>query len=590
MDALRLALAALLSLACGCATKEMKTTPFYEGSESAFRVRAEDRVNVWPLAYWRDPACSVAWPLISFGDDHFAFRPLYSQYRQGGSGAPYDEYNVLWPLGQADLSSGDYTAFPFFWGDGYFAAFPEVLLTDRLTVVLPFAMDSTRTGSSGTLFPLVFWSHERDDRSFTLLPVYSYSRTPERNWLWGACGLFGRYESGTGKYAHWALPIYFANRDSVLSVPWSRFESFDGSDVVDAYRCGLGGRTRHVGLYRSSWAVPLYYHDERRLVTPIFGKSSGSDWIMPLYYRDGHSLFTLAYAEWDNPETDVRGLISPPLLTWASWSTNTCRSSWGALAGLVGATSNATGMHRKSWALPFYWSDAERDFWSLPYGWTGGGTSQTNTWWATPLVGTRSGRETGWWAFPLYDSSEDADYVRLAGLADETALPPDVDLDARCETWGKRDILFSRHFRGVLCGRGFGSESNRYVVVETGRTGNPLLYWQTSERRSSYDAESRAKTSDRESVDAYLLGFLYTYSSERDLVIGTESSRHRVLWKVWDWRRTGEDVRLDAIPGLTYDARSDGYSKTSFLWRFFRWESDPADGTEVDFLFLPVWR
>ena len=85
----------------GCKMKEFSSSPFYEGNEVKFTGAVEDRVNLWPLAYWREPVGSIVWPLISWGDDHLALRPVYSQYKQDGSGE-YDEFNFLWPISQFD--------------------------------------------------------------------------------------------------------------------------------------------------------------------------------------------------------------------------------------------------------------------------------------------------------------------------------------------------------------------------------------------------------------------------------------------------------------------------------------------------------
>ena len=109
-------IALAIALLAGCATKEMKSTPFYEGSDVVYAGRPEDRVNVWPIAYWREPAGSVLWPITSFSDDHFALRPIYSQYKQDGKDGSFDEFNFLWPLCQADTKNDDYFVFPFFWG------------------------------------------------------------------------------------------------------------------------------------------------------------------------------------------------------------------------------------------------------------------------------------------------------------------------------------------------------------------------------------------------------------------------------------------------------------------------------------------
>ena len=578
---------AALAVAAGCKTKEMSSTPFYEGDEGIYTGRAEDRVNLWPLAYWREPACSVAWPIVSFSDDHFALRPLYSQYRQGGRGAPYDEYNTLWPLCQADFADGDYRAFPFFWGEGYFAFFPLALLKVDTTIVFPLMMNGSC--SEGCLFPLVWWTRERGERAFTLFPLYSYSWTPERMRLWGACGLFGNHRPDTGEHAHWILPFYYANRTGLYSVPWSRVESFDG-DVVDAYVCGLGGRTTSGGAYRSSWAAPFYYHDEEKLITPLFGKSADSDWVMPLYYRDGHSFFTLPYASWDNPETETRGFLSAPLLTWATWSTNSCRSSWGTLGGLVSANSNATGERHGSWAFPLYYGDAGKSFVSLPYGWIGGGTPQTNTWWATPLVGTRSGDRTGWWAFPLCDIWKDADFDGLYTLPKEGMLSGDIAAGSRFRAEDRMDILLTCYSKVASGWRGYGVESNRFEVASSRQFGTLILSgWETT-RRVKYDMATRKKLSDAEKSEASLMWMLYTYGRDADVLSGRHVKRHNVLWKLWDWEERDGDVRLDAFPGFAYDAKSDGYVKASLLWRLFRYERSPVADAAVDVLFIPVWR
>ena len=62
----------------GCKMKEFSSSPFYEGNEVKFTGAVEDRVNLWPVAYYREPVGSLAWPLISWGDDHLALRPFYS--------------------------------------------------------------------------------------------------------------------------------------------------------------------------------------------------------------------------------------------------------------------------------------------------------------------------------------------------------------------------------------------------------------------------------------------------------------------------------------------------------------------------------
>ena len=105
-----------MGLLAGCATKEMESTPFYTGERASYTGPVEERVNVWPVVYWREPVGSVAWPVVSFSDTHFALRPVYSQYRQNGKEGAFDEFNLVWPLCQFDFKGRDYRVFPFFWG------------------------------------------------------------------------------------------------------------------------------------------------------------------------------------------------------------------------------------------------------------------------------------------------------------------------------------------------------------------------------------------------------------------------------------------------------------------------------------------
>ena len=83
---------------------------------------------------------------------------------------------------------------------------------------------------------------------------------------------------------------------------------------------------------------------------------------------------------------------------------------------------------------------------------------------------------------------------------------------------------------------------------------------------------------------------LYNGEHRSDRIKDTSYTSHRVLWKLWDWEEENGDVSLDVFPGFTYDSKKNGYSKTSFLWRLFRYENDPEKGKKVDLLFIPVWR
>lgn len=47
---------------------------------------------------------------------------------------------------------------------------------------------------------------------------------------------------------------------------------------------------------------------------------------------------------------------------------------------------------------------------------------------------------------------------------------------------------------------------------------------------------------------------------------------------------------MDVFPAITCDVRTDGFSKTSFLWRLYRFERHSEGGVDLDLLFLPLSR
>ncbi|MCL1921019.1 MAG: hypothetical protein FWG50_08070, partial [Kiritimatiellaeota bacterium] len=125
-----------LLLANGCATTAMKGTPFYSGEYAGTKGLPEDRVNLWPLAYYSDPALSVLWPMGERTDTSLAFRPLLSLYRDR-PGEPYSEVNALWPLAHFSLNGNGSHVFPVFWGKDYFHVAPLYWHDRRLDCLFP---------------------------------------------------------------------------------------------------------------------------------------------------------------------------------------------------------------------------------------------------------------------------------------------------------------------------------------------------------------------------------------------------------------------------------------------------------------------
>ncbi len=241
-----LALAAGLS---GCASTSLKGTPFYTGEYEKRVGPAEDRVNLWPLLYYRNPALSVLWPVFELTEDHAAVRPLFSVYRRQEE---RKEYNILWPLAQFDRHLANNRIFPVYWGDDYAAVFPLYWHIDT-----PFA---DKADGVDALFPLWFYSRQRDDDySFHLLwPLYNCKHDGDTQG-WRLWPLYADWRLGGGDYYGWyAWPLGWRWGDSDsrsrLLVPLFYQESAPRSST---FLTLLGGRHRDPGE-AWSYLVPLW--------------------------------------------------------------------------------------------------------------------------------------------------------------------------------------------------------------------------------------------------------------------------------------------------------------------------------------------
>ena len=741
-----------LSLLSGCSMKEFSSTPFYEGNTVKYTGAVEDRVNLWPVAYWREPVGSVAWPLVSFGNDHFALRPLYSQYKKRGMGE-YDEYNVLWPIAQFDTDDKDYRIFPFFWGsdyykDPYFCLFPVVWYNDEFAGVFPFFWSTDKSNGGFCVFPF-FWAETlsyRDGLWHTLFPLYHYKSyeaegdSLSESRFWTLCGLAGYNRRGGEFKDHRFWPFYHWERGNFYSLPYARYQR--GDMIKNRILLGFAGRDSNTNgeymaswvfplyyynknkeeflspLYGSakdsSWLLPLYYRDSKKFITPIYGKTQNANWTIPLYYKDDEKLITALggwnkdmywiiplyykdkdsfitplygrdgdnewllplytrdktkfstalFSKWDDEKKGEKGFFSLPILSGANWSTNSEKSYWYALAGLAGSKTDATGKDSSQWAFPVFLRDKDKGFYSLPYSWNGGGTSQTNSCFACGLAGTRSGkteggwlfpvfdykkdksfksllyswvgggttqtnsyyalslagkrsgRETGWWLFPFYNKEKDAAYDKEYAYLNMDKLPEEIKIwDAVNTNWTwnakkkcreieslepiKEGTYFYSYNYADLC---LVSDNDRnvsgsvpwngkvYMITYNHDQGNRLAYRYEGERKVTFDINTRKKISDIEEGESSLFFFLYNASHKRNRMTNKSYASRKVLLKLWDWEEENGDVSLDVFPGFTYDSKTNGYTKTSFLWRFFRYESDSKEGTSLDLLFIPLWR
>jgi hypothetical protein len=549
----RLAVLCLLAAALlsGCSSPEMKGTPFYSGEYELSVPDAEERrVNLWPLAYYRDPALSVLWPVYERTEEHVALRPFFSAY---GSTNGYWEYNVLWPLCQADTRGDDYRIFPLFWGRSGEDSRPSY------HIAFPFLWHFENDAHA--LFPLYVDDLENTDGApsgrdlWLLWPLLRHHRFPNgTEWHAGPVGDY-RYPQAGKRYSGYPWPLFFSwtTPDAHgLFTPFYAFEASGGPEVRDGWDAlplllswrsrqgAVRSRTAGLGLFhqkrtgndRSGWLLPLCAYDtrDRLLLTPLFG--------------------------WDRPDAqDPDGYEYP----------------FTPLAGI------RTGAHTGGWLFPLFSHRAD----------------VTNDTYGTRVLalGYAGHKRTAW----SRGSSDyrSAGFFPLFGHSDYTSVTRDPKRQVTVESANRSDRL-------LLLGWSSESETVNRSSSDPVQPGNDF-HMTTLDRGlfPLWRSETRVKTRlngsplSRTDESAFLLALYDTKRNTVEAGGATPSldyTRRRILWRVWHCERRNGDTRVDLFPFITLDSRADGFRKTSFLWRFYRYERAPDGKVALDLCFLPLVR
>ncbi|VGO19857.1 hypothetical protein [Pontiella sulfatireligans] len=616
-----------LTLLTGCSTTSMKGTPFYTGEYAEREGPAADRVNVWPLLYYRDPALSVLWPLMEFSPDHLAVRPFYSVY---GREDDTPVRNVLWPVARFDPGKQKNRIFPVYWGDEYFNVWPlywhkgdPFSGTGRNALFPLWIWNNKTTGSTlHVLWPFYANYNERTCRGWRLWPLYGAKDSPggyDRFWAWP---LIHFYENSAGG-GQMVLPLWYRQRKGqsavFYSLPWWSVLKADGSGW--------------------SASFPFYYNsrseDGSVVITPLYAQKRQVDgalaWkcFIPFVYfdqtKDAHFMTPLGGA-WRMG--DEHRWLALPLLSGGRSDADSSRAV--CAAGLV-TWEKEQDTVRKSRVFPVYWWEKDSSFYTALYG-----RDRKTEYFLTPLVGRRIGDQSGSWVFPLYDSDRSKRYrsfganVAAKRLSRESKTFTYLLLGRNSESWNydvkqqwNSDLLASyrkqRRFWPLYSQR----RNERYAVAEEAsrlafelKESRYLLLASSREDRS-YDAakpggqeelirhETRGgvfplwkhtlkedfKLGSSEETSSYL-GFLFDARHEKQT--GEEESayvRRRVLWRLYHHENLNGDASTDVFPAITVDSYKNGYYKCSVFWRLFRYEKDPENGTKkLDLLFIPLRR
>ena len=616
-------LAAMVSLVVmsGCDSVQMKGTPLYTGEYSRPQAPPEERVNLWPLAYYHEPALSVLWPVGEWTEDHRALRPLYSVYKLDKE---RHAHNVLFPLSHFDFDEKLHWILPFVWGgtDGkehaalspivwwernkYFVLFPVFWYAPKDYVSLfPLFIRNRMSGGHDThiLWPIVRWKNTTKEKGWRVWPlVGSYTKGDKRRryLLWPLC--HENRNDAKKSVSRVVLPLYFSKHqesqgwDFVLPIFWRSYKPNVSTMLTPLYSSGHDKKDRWQLLF------PFFYRSRsekhQTFVTPIIGHAKSPS-------HDTWSVIPLV--SWFTRDRDKRDLwIVGPLAHFA-WGGGRHKSHvgpvyyyssesgtlWTPIAG--GNLSKDKGFfnllgvvyHQRWWkGEQWSWSAV---LWAIS-AWDRNHSKGSRFW---PLYSherrKNDGRKNGFVLWPLvnYRFNPKKTKFSIFGLMDyrrsEVVRGKKDDIETRYSTKSLSSLLLynkkSRLTKEVNV-----SDGSETIVLDDKRNAFfPLWYNKVIQEKGSTKS------------DFNIFGWLYDYrrriAPAKEDVPEEDYTRHRVLWRLYHRERRKKHTATDIFPFITSDRNQEtGFRKMSFAWRFFRYERGQDGSKKVDLLFLPVFR
>jgi len=96
--------------------------------------------------------------------------------------------------------------------------------------------------------------------------------------------------------------------------------------------------------------------------------------------------------------------------------------------------------------------------------------------------------------------------------------------------------------------------------------------------------------SEKEKISSKFSILLWLYDSKRTAAKkdSLEKTHNRVLWRLMDYEKYGENASIDVFPFITYDkVPEEEISQFSVFWRLFRWREE-KEKRMLDILFVPL--
>ncbi|MCC5850786.1 MAG: hypothetical protein JJU29_22075 [Verrucomicrobia bacterium] len=452
------------------------------------------------------------------------------------------------------------------------------------------------------LFPLFY----RDPEGGTFLsPLYQQGAREEDEMRWRSVFPLVYYRTSP-ESTMWVTPLAGV----------TRHEDGRGRTVTPLYARveDKPGHILHVVPPLLSWRIQEPTFTENWLLMGLARWSRGEEarpsHIFPFYYQNPNSEAVLSpfYARWTrNDGGQIRAV--PPLLSWRVEQPEGERQDF-LLGGLYGQQFDAESVRQRSHLFPLYsWQRDDHLFTPL-YG-RDHPEDGRYRYWLTPLVGSYRNQRSGFWLFPFLNWNQDAEsgHHRSSFLLWGQHRTRE---NYRMTSWFpvfNREVFDQPRpgFRSA-----YTREADRFSLLLLYRRSREVVnFMETRPKRiggEEYPEVTRSlnrlfplwrfereqfgeEGQGPELAEGNILWRLYDHRTEA----GTEEKPHdyvrrRILWRLWHYERLDGDVSVDSFPFITYDRKTDGFKRVSFMWRVFRYENSPEEGTKLDLLFLPLRR
>jgi hypothetical protein len=312
----------------------MQTGPIWDRQETQSLEGAEERVNVWPIFYKRDPLLTVFWPIFAKSDDGHAVVPLYeygnaerdlkllSVHQLLPAAARFigeDEYwralNVLYsggdekrfaivPIYYHDLTHKELLMIPVLWKrEGEFWT-PLLTRTDNLTGILgplffryklgnfksyayPWPIlghwsDKNRFG--WRVFPVLYYNRDGSEKTFNFAALLFHGNWRADGYRVSYLAPFGAVSDRGGTKVNHFIPFWYRKAteraSTTLSLPYTHIER-EGLEFTNALLNGYVAVKRGDNEYATVLA-PIFHRFKNEAgaghaVAPLYYTSTDAD-------------------------------------------------------------------------------------------------------------------------------------------------------------------------------------------------------------------------------------------------------------------------------------------------------------------------